>query len=161
MRDYRERLRVPASWWLIAAVCVVVLGTELFAGFSLTVGIGVYIVLALVCAATLLHWGGAVIEVRDGELRAGPARPLPLGAVGEVRALNEAQTRAMRGPHADPAAYLLIRPYLNESVYVAVIGTDATVPYWLIGTRHATALAAAIETSRTALVTSGDPWPLP
>jgi|ERR1700727_1498982 hypothetical protein len=155
MRNYRERLRVPISWWLIAVVCVIVLGTELFAGFSLTIGVGVYIVLALICAATLLHWGGAVIEVGRGELRAGPAR-VPLAATGEIRPLDEAQTRAMRGPHADPTAHLLIRPYLKESVYVAVTGADATAPYWLICTRRAAALAAAIETSRAALVISGE-----
>ena len=55
MRDYRERLQVPASWWLVAGGCVLILGTELFAGYSVTVGLVFYSVLALICSATLLH----------------------------------------------------------------------------------------------------------
>ncbi|HEV2452477.1 MAG TPA: DUF3093 domain-containing protein [Streptosporangiaceae bacterium] len=150
MSGYHERLRVPALWWAIAIGCVLVLGTELFAGFSLTVGVVIYVVIAAACGTTLLHWGGAVVEVSESELRAGPAR-LPLDRAGEVRPLDEAQTRAMRGPGADPAAYLLVRPYLKESVYVEVRGADARWPYLLIGTRRPQALASAIEGSRTPL----------
>ncbi len=46
-----------------------------------------------------------------GKLRACGAA-LPLAAAGQVAALDAAQTRAMRGPRADPAAFLLARPYL-------------------------------------------------
>jgi hypothetical protein len=181
MRDYRERLRVPAAWWLVTGVCVVVLGTELFAGYSVIVGVVFYIVLALICGATLLHWGGVVIAVSGGELRVDQARlppakardalaarlpwlrrrraraappvtiRLPLATAGQVRPLDQAQTRMMRGPRANPAAYVLIRPYLRESVYVEVIGADARWPYLLIGTRHPASLADAIERSRAAM----------
>ena len=178
MRDYRERLRVPASWWLVASGCVLILGTELFAGYSVTVGVVFYIVLALICSATLLHWGGVVVEVSGGELRVHTPRPLlarardalaarlpwhrhpalppvairvPLATAGQVRPLDQAQTRVMRGPRANPAAYLLIRPYLRESVYVEVIGADARWPYLLIGTRQPVRLADAIERSRAAM----------
>jgi hypothetical protein len=150
MRVYHERLRAPIAWWLIACVCVIVLGTELFAGFSLAVGVAVYITLAVICGATLLHWGGAVVSVTEGELRAAAVR-LPLATAGEVRALDDNQTRAMRGPHADPSAYMLIRPYLKRSVYVEVTGTDARWPYMLIGTRQPARLAEAIERSRAAM----------
>ena len=178
MRDYRERLRVPASWWLVAGGCVLILGTELFAGYSVTVGVVFYIVLALICGATLLHWGGVVVEVSGGELLVRTPRPLaarardavaarlpwhrrravppvavrvPLATAGQVRPLDQAQTRVMRGPRANPAAYLLIRPYLRESVYVEVIGADARWPYLLIGTRQPVRLADAIERSRAAM----------
>ena len=150
MHDYHERLRVPASWWLIAGLCVLILGSELFAGYSLTVGVLAYVVLALACGGTLLHWGRAVVSVSGGELRAGAVR-LPLATAGQVRPLDQAQTRAMRGPHANPAAYMLLRPYLRESVYVEVAGVDASWPYLLIGTRHPASLAGAIERSRAAM----------
>jgi hypothetical protein len=150
MRDYRERLRVPAVWWLVTGACVLILGTELFAGYSVILGVVFYVVLALICSATLLHWGGVVVEVSGGELRVKPVR-LPLATAGEVRPLDQAQTRVMRGPRANPAAYVLIRPYLRESVYVEVIGADARWPYLLIGTRHPASLADAIERSRAAM----------
>jgi hypothetical protein len=178
MRDYRERLRVPAVWWLVTGMCVLILGTELFAGYSVTAGVVFYVLLGLICGVTLLHWGGVVVEVSGGELRVDPARlPLarardalaarlpwsrsravppvairvPLATAGEVRPLDQAQTRVMRGPRANPAAYLLIRPYLRKSVYVEVIGADARWPYLLIGTRHPGRLADAIEGSRAAM----------
>jgi hypothetical protein len=154
MREYHERLRVPISWWLISAMCVLILGTELFAGWPLPIGVGIYIALALICASTLLHWGGAVVSVQDGQLRAAKVR-LPLGSTGEVQPLDEAQTRAMRGPRADPDACLLIRPYLKQSVYVETPGADAAWPYLLICTRHPLELAEAIEKSRAELAAHG------
>jgi hypothetical protein len=90
------------------------------------------------------------VRVGGGELRAAAAR-LPLATVGGVRPLDEAQTRAMRGPRANPSAYMLIRPYLKESVYVEVAGADAKWPYLLIGTRQPARLADAIERSRAAM----------
>jgi hypothetical protein len=159
MRDYHERLRVPHPWWLICGLCVAILGTEtlgaildssLFGGYKAVVGAAVYVLLAVICAATLLHWGGAVVSVSGGELRAAAAR-VPLASVGEVRPLDPNQTRAMRGPHADPAAFLLARPYLRQSVYVEVLGPDARWPYLLIGTRQPGRLAEAIARSRAEL----------
>jgi hypothetical protein len=147
MSDYHERLRPPTSWWFIAAGCVLILGSELFAGFSLTIGLYTYIGMAVICAAFLLHWGGAVVNVEGDVLRAAKVR-LPLAYAGEIRALDETQTRAMRGPRADPLAYMLIRPYLKTSVYVEVTGPNPDWPYLLICTRHPVELAAAIEKSR-------------
>lgn len=147
MRDYRERLRAPASWWLLALLFVAIFGTLLWAGFSLLVAAAVYLVLGAGCGAALLAWGNATIEVTTGELRAGSAS-MSLSQAGEVAALNAAQARALRGPRADPAAFLLIRPYLKLAVYVEVTGQFAARPYWLIGTRRPAELAAAIERSR-------------
>jgi hypothetical protein len=65
-----------------------------------------------------------------------------------VRPLDATQTRAMRGPRADPTAYMLIRPYLKQSVYVEVTGPNPDWPYLLICTRHPGSLAEAIEKSR-------------
>jgi Protein of unknown function (DUF3093) len=147
MRNYRERLSAPASWWLLALLCVLLFGSTLWAGFSLRVAVAVYLVLGAGCAVALLLWGRATIEVTSGELRAGSAH-LSLSLAGEVSALDDAQARALRGPRADPTAYLLIRPYLKRAVYVEVVGQFTTRPYWLIGTRRPAELAAAIERSR-------------
>jgi hypothetical protein len=83
-------------------------------------------------------------------LRVG-SRRLPLASAGEVAALDETQTRALRGPRADPSAVLVVRPYLPESVYVEVASRPAASqgpPYWLIATRKPAELAAAIEAAR-------------
>jgi hypothetical protein len=92
--------------------------------------------------------------VAGGELRAGKRR-LPLAAAGAVAELDEAQSRALRGPRADPAAYLLMRPYLRRHVYVEVTGGATGSPYWVVASRHPAELAAAIERARPAARAGG------
>ena len=145
MRNYRERLRVPWSWWGLGILSAAIFATTLWAGFSIFIAIATYVAFCGGCAAVLLLLSSTTIEVADGELRAGRAR-MRLGEAGEVAALDAVQARAMRGPRADPAAFLLVRPYLKLAVYVEIIGQQA--PYWLIGTRRPAELAAAIERAR-------------
>ena len=158
MRAYAEQLGAPVSWWLVVTACVALLGTTLWAGLSLTLAIVIYAGLESVCALALVAWGRASIEVTASELRAGSER-LPLDLIESVTALDAAQTRALRGPRADPAAYMLVRPYLSRAVYVAVAGR----PYWLLGTRRPAELAAALEraagASQPRYAAKGDGYP--
>jgi hypothetical protein len=154
MRVYRERLWAPLSWWLLGLVVIVILGAELAAGFGWLAAAAIYAVLVAGWAAMLVSWGRPRVEVADGELVAGGAR-LALAAAGEVSALDRAQTRAISGPRADPAAFSLIRPYLREAVYVEVTDPAAGTPYWVVGTRRPAELAAAINSARPAARAGG------
>ncbi len=156
MRVYHERLRVPVTWWVLGMISVFMLGAGFLAGFDWEPALAVYAVLTVVLAAILIGWGWLHTEVADGELRVGRDR-LPLALAGEVTALDQEQTRALRGPRADPAAYLIARPYLPRSVYIAVEDPAARGPYWLIGTRRPDELAAAIEAARPAARAGGTP----
>ena len=147
MHSYRERLFAPPLWWVAGMLTMLSFGAIVWTGFDLAITMGVFAVLILVTAALLLNWGRATIEVADGELRVGKDR-LPLADTGQVRPLDEAQARALRGPRADPRAYVLIRPYLRLAVYVEVTSPGAGIPYWLLATRRPAELAAAIESSR-------------
>ena len=165
MRDYRERLYVPLAWWLLAIPTVLILGSILYAGLPWPWPIVIFVGLGAGCAVPLIALGRATVEVGDTVLQAGGAT-LPLAVISEVVVLDEKQTTRLRGPRADPAARLYSRPYLKESVYVAVDpaasgagsagGTEQAadrsgisgVPYWLIGTRHPAELAEAIESRR-------------
>ena len=150
MHDYRERLRVPLAWWLLAVPTVLILGATLYAGLAEPWPVIIMAGLTAGCAAFLVTLGLATVEIRDGALRAGKA-VLPLTAVSEVVSLDEKQTMRLRGPRADPAAHLYSRPYLKQSVYLAVAASQpsaGSTPYWLIGTRHPAELAAAIERCR-------------
>jgi hypothetical protein len=129
MRNYREHLRVPASYWVLGFITMATFASIVWAGFSLLIGVVCYVVLVGLPGVALLIAGEKTISVADGELRAGRV-VLPLGRAGQVQALDEKQTAQLRGPLADPAAYLLVRPYL------------------LIGSRHPEELAAAIDTRR-------------
>jgi hypothetical protein len=147
MRDYRERLRVPLAWWLLAMPTVLILGATLYAGLAEPWPIIIMAGLAAGCAAVLIAMSLGTVEIRDGALRAGNA-VLPLPAVSEVVSLDEKQTTRLRGPRANPAAHLYSRPYLKESVYLGVNPSSPAAPYWLIGTRHPAELVAAIERCR-------------
>ncbi len=148
MRDYRERLAVPVAWWLLAVPVIVSLASYGFYG-------GIDGRTLLICVAVftagyivaLLAWGATVIEVSAGRLRVGNAQ-LPLGLVTEAVPLDADQAAALRGSHADPAAHMLIRPFLKQAVYIAVQDPAGQVPYWLVGTRRPAELAAAIERDR-------------
>lgn len=148
MRVYYERFRVPAYWWPAGAVLVVLFGTEVVAGLPWQVTAAGYGVLTAALLAALLLPARTTVEVRAGELRAGRSR-LPLGQAGEVTVLDEAQTRLLRGPRADPHAVMLTRPYLKRAVWIEVTAPGAA-RYWLVGSRHPEQLAAAIEKSRPA-----------
>jgi hypothetical protein len=150
MDDYRERLHVPLAWWLLAVPTVLILGATLYAGLAGPWPIIIMAGLAAGCAASLIALSLATVEIRDGALRAGNA-VLPLTAVSEIICLDEKQTMRLRGPRADPAARLYSRPYLKESVYLAVNPAGpagSSAPYWLIGTRHPAELASAVERCR-------------
>jgi hypothetical protein len=147
MRSYREHLRVPVSWWLLAIPVIAILGGEVYAGFGGFVPPLIYAVFTAIVAGFLLTWGAASIEVTDGALRAGGAT-LPLGQIGDVVPLDDKQAALLRGPRGDPAAHLMLRPYLKRAVYIALADTSDGVPYWLVATRHPAELATAIERSR-------------
>jgi hypothetical protein len=152
MRVYHERLRVPLSWWLLGLAAVVFLVAELVPLIGFTPIGSPFTMISLAGSALfvvgvpalLISWGRAAIEVTADELRAGRAR-LPLTAVGNVTALDETQTRAMRGRYADPSAYFLMRPFLRRAVWVEVTGPATATPYWLLGTRDPAGLARAIR----------------
>ena len=170
MGSYRERLLVPVSYWLLTVPVVVLLGAETYfvvGGFVPPLVIGL---LAVIVATFLVHWSTATIEVAGGVLRAGKDA-LALSDADEVVALDEKQSAALRGPRADPAAHLLLRPYLSRAVYIGLAvpadegpadegsadGRPAGgVPYWLVATRRPEEMAAAIERARHDSPQSGD-----
>ncbi len=147
MGDYRERLSVPLAWWLLAMPSALILGATLYAGLTGPWPVLIMAVLVAGCAVLLITLGLGTVEIRDGALRAG-GDTLPLAAVSEVVCLDERQTTRLRGPRADPAAHLYSRPYLKESVYLAVQPSSSAGPYWLIGTRRPAELAAVVERCR-------------
>jgi hypothetical protein len=154
MRVYHERLAVPLSWWVGGLAVIVLLCLEVAAGLGWLVGVGVYAALAGIYAWMLLTWGHARIEVTGTELRAGGAQ-LPLAEIDVVEVLDAAQARAARGPQADPAAFLLVRPYLRTGVFVAPAAVAGREPYWLIASRDPHALASSIETAAAAVRAGG------
>ncbi|HET6918158.1 MAG TPA: DUF3093 domain-containing protein [Jiangellaceae bacterium] len=150
MRQYRERLRVPGSWWLMppAATVSVWLAVQHVYGPRVSVPLAAGVL--VVSSAWLVGYGNAVVAVEPDGFVAGRAR-LPLWAVGEVAPLGVDRAHAARGPDADPRAFMLVRGYIGPMVCVAVEDPADPVPYWLVSTRHPDQLAAALSAARDAI----------
>ena len=140
---FDERLRVPLRWWLIASAGVAVGGAEIFAGFDWRVAAAVYAVMAGCVALLLIAVGRPRVRVDADGLHAGD-RTLPLPDIASATVLDAAETRERLGPGADPAAHVVARGFVRESVLVRPAGGEGA-PYWLLSTRHPKRLLAALE----------------
>lgn len=146
---HRERLRVPAWWWLLAGGFVLSLWLALRPALG-PVGSGVAALAVAVVSAWALLWYGSVTVVVDGEgLHAGGAH-LPLWAVGQVDALDGTAAGAARGPEADPSTHLLLRGYVDGVVRVEVADPDDPTTSWVVSSRRPAALATALVRARDA-----------
>jgi hypothetical protein len=144
---YRERLRVPAVWWV----------TPVFFFIVLTLGMGRYLgaVAAVVTAVLflgfvvtgLLRYGAVDLVVDASGFRAGP-HSLPRTALGTAAPLDVAQAKALCGPRADARALLVIRGYVPAGVRVDVVDPGNPAPYWYVSTRRPHELAAALNAVR-------------
>jgi len=139
---FRERLRVPLAWWLLAALFAVSLLAAFGAYLGPVWGIGVGA--ATMAAATALFTALAIrVSVDATELRVGRA-VVERAYVGSCRALDAEATERRGGVQADARAHLVLRPYIATSVEIELTDPDDPVPYWLVSTRTPARLAAAL-----------------
>ena len=141
---YRERLFVPATWWVVGMFFSLTFVTAVgfYAGPEVALVAG--LVTAAGVAAALLWYGRVQVIVDEAGLRAGDAR-LEWPYVGRVRVLDRAGTRQLLGAGADHAAWLVVRTFVPGSVEVTLDDPADPHPYWLISTRRPGELAGAIE----------------
>lgn len=144
---YAERLRVPLRWWALATTFDVSVFVAFVVALPLAVAVAAVAVLALLSTAVFLAYGSARVVVTDRTFRAGRAE-IPVALLAGPRALTAEETWQAAGPGADARAFLLLRPYLRESVMVQVADPADPAPYWLVSSRRASRLAAALEAVR-------------
>jgi hypothetical protein len=142
---FRERLTAPWSLWFAAFALSASLGIAYAAPFSLEIGV-VAFALAFGVAAFGLIRSVPVIEVRDGVLHAGIAT-LPLDCIGPITALDAEQARILRGPGADPFAWMVLRGWIPTAVRIDVDDPEDDTPYWYVSTRRPRDLMAALTTA--------------
>ena len=142
MTTYRETLRPPFSWWLIAALFAASVGWVFLVVSNWTVGIAAGVITAIPLGYAL--WKYALrVEVTDGDLIVGRAR-LGSSFQGDACALDAAAFRHTMGPGADARTFLRTRPYAKTGVLVAVDDPQDPTPYWLVSTRRPDALVASL-----------------
>jgi hypothetical protein len=132
---YRERLRTPWWWYIVALFVASLLAGEFgLSGVPLTLWIPFCTLLPL---SVLIVWwlGHSTLEVSGGELRIRGAH-LPLADISGAVALDAATLRRVVGREGDPAAYVSIRPWIGPGVQVWLDDVDDPTPYWVVSTRH-------------------------
>lgn len=103
--------------------------------------------ISLALQAALVHWMTSTIEVADGELRIKRAH-IPLRYLGESTLVPKSEFGFERTRGADPAAHFAITFWISEGMKVAINDDRDPTPYWLISTKRATELAAALKNSK-------------
>jgi len=144
---FREKL-YPSAWIFIATALVIPASLLVFLPINVIAGaavaIGLYGAIVVLLIATT-----PTVEVGAGELRAGRAR-LPLAVVAGTRAAHGPDAVHERGIGLHADAWLLIRGWIPDVVRVDLADPDDPTPYWIISSRRADALAAAILSARDA-----------
>jgi hypothetical protein len=143
---FRERVHAPLGVWLVVLALTGSIGVAYGYPLGLRAGLVTFAV-AQGIATALLVATAPLLVIDDRVLRAGRAR-LPLRHVGRIVPLDRTRTSEVRGPKADPAAYLATRGWIPRSVLVEVDDDADPHPYWLVSTRHGDRLAPILAQAR-------------
>jgi hypothetical protein len=148
VRTFDERLTPPWWLWAIGEGLVALLALSFYVALGPAAGAAVLLV-AGGALAWVLVTAAATVTIEGEILTAGPAH-IPVSALGPVEVLDAERARALRGPESDPAGFHLIRGWVPAGVRALVVDPLDPTPYWFVATRRPAALAAAIESARTA-----------
>ena len=84
------------------------------------------------------------IALNENELRVGNAH-IDRRYLGKIEALTADQMRQWRGPLGDPAAFMALRFWIPTGVKVEINDPKDSTPYWLISSKKAQPLMAALS----------------
>jgi len=144
MSPYEERWTAPPRVWFAALGVAAVAAATLHAGADGARAVVPYAVLLPLAVLAVLRSSRGRVRVADGVLHV-PGGRIALDHLGGVRELDREATRRVRGPLAEPRAFVSTRAWLGRSVQVQVEDPEDDTPYWLVGTRDPVALAAALR----------------
>ncbi|MBX3194260.1 MAG: DUF3093 domain-containing protein [Microbacteriaceae bacterium] len=139
---YRERLW-PAPWIFLSTALVIPASLLVFLPISPIAGVVAAVVL-YGGIVTVLLLTTPLIEVTDAGLRAGRAR-IERRFLGVAEASTGDEARAERGVRLDARAWLLLRGWIPGVVRVELTDPEDPTPYWLVSSRRADELAAALN----------------
>lgn len=150
--EYRERLS-PSLWALGAAAVCGPMAALVFSPIDTTLALVVGLVVAVGIVALLVALS-PVVEVRDGELRAGRAH-IPVEYLGVPAGVVAEEARTARGSGLDRRAWHVIRGGIDGIVTVPVTDPADPTPMWVVSTRTPDRLIAAIQRAQVRLRTPG------
>ncbi|MFK4836797.1 DUF3093 domain-containing protein [Microbacterium sp. ZW T2_14] len=148
---YRERLG-PSLWILVAAALVAPMAALVISPIDRTIALVVGAAVGVVLIALMIA-AAPVVEVRDGELRAGRAH-IDVEFLGMPQVHLGDDARHARGAGLDPRSWHLIRGGIDGLVVIPVTDADDPTTAWVISSRTPDRLSAAV---RRAQITRSTP----
>lgn len=145
--EYRESLRTPAWWYVVALFVAALLAAEFHvSSINLTdwIAFGTLLPLSVVIVWSL---GRARLEISGGELRIRGAH-IPIRDISGAVALDALTLRRVVGREGDPAAFLSIRPWIGPGVQLWIDDADDPTPYWVVSTRHPQAVVDIVRAAQ-------------
>ena len=143
MKSFRERLWAPWWIWLVGAVFALSLGVAYAVPFHARIGWIVGTITGVLVVIGLFR-SSPVIEVRDGCLYAGRAH-IDIQFIDTFTPLDRNASLELRGPGANPLAWMLLRSWIPTAVRVDLNDPDDPTPYWFISTRKPVELVRALQ----------------
>lgn len=141
---YDERVAPPLWVWLGVLTVAAISAATLHGGATGWRSVLPYVVLLPLAVAGLVAASRGRVRVAAGVLHVPGAR-IPLSAIGGVTPLDREGTRRVRGPLAEPRAFVSTRGWFTSSVRLQVEDPEDDTPYWLVGTRYPHELAAVLQ----------------
>jgi hypothetical protein len=140
---FREVIRPPL--WLIAFIYFLLFSfvIAIWAAFDTAAGVNASLI-AIILGLVAIKAATKTITVSDGELRVGRAH-IPLHFCGDVAVISKKEFLRARTRDADPAAFFALTFWISEGIKVEIIDERDSTPYWLISTKQAQALQAALK----------------
>jgi hypothetical protein len=140
---FREVIRPPL--WLIAFIYFLLFSfvIAIWAAFDTAAGVNASLI-ALVLGLVAIKGATKTISVEDGELRIGRAH-IPLRYCGDVEVISKKEFLRARTRDADPAAFFALTFWISKGIKVEITDERDPTPYWLISTKRAQALQAALK----------------
>jgi hypothetical protein len=140
---FKEVIRPP--FWLICFIYFMLFSIviAIWAAFDNNAALNAFAI-SIALQGAIVHWMTSTIEVRDGELMIKRAH-IPLEYLGEVTIIPKEKFGYERTRGADPAAFFAITFWISKGLRIEVKDERDPTPYWLISSKRAEALAAALK----------------
>lgn len=142
MKRYKELLNPPLSWMAFIFFMYISLGFAIWAAFDYYQAL--ITMLLLTASLPYLWFKMRMVITVDNELRIDRAH-IELKFLKDARALDKDEYRKLRTVNSDARSFHATRPWINTGVQVFVNDERDQTSYWLIGSKRAKELVAALE----------------
>ena len=140
---YKERAPWPIWLWLFLLFLAASLALAIYAALGTRWG-WISMLIQLLGLLFLSQKSALDIEVTDTHLQVGKAQ-IDRKFLGKIEVLSSEEMRRWRGPLSDPAGYMALRFWIPAGVKIEINDAHDPTPYWLVSSKKAQPLAAALS----------------